>query len=170
MPELETGPEETLRTVFVWTEALDGRIRILQSVWCLPGVQATLAHVAPYPGRFTVHRGFSTAVATEFTDSSLDFVYLDAQHNYMDVTNDLLVWWPKVRATPPPIAPTPTQCAMCIMVPSPLHVQGDSPLFLTTLCRPGLGPCVQLKHGGLYCGDDFFSGYVSDGRSNFGMR
>ena len=71
---------------------------------------------------------------------------------------------------PPPIAPTPTQCAMCIMVPSPLHVQGDSPLFLTTLCRPGLGPCVQLKHGGLYCGDDFFSGYVSDGRSNFGMR
>lgn len=110
-----------------WT----GRMLHLVDPWMAAGaypafredhLEATLAHVAPYPGRFTVHRGFSTAVATEFTDSSLDFVYLDAQHNYMDVTNDLLVWWPK------------------------------------------------LKHGGLYCGDDFFSGYVSDGRSNFGVR
>ncbi len=50
----------------------------------------------PFPGRYTVHRGFSTAVATTFADASLDFVYLDAQHNYFDVMNDLLVWWPKV--------------------------------------------------------------------------
>jgi hypothetical protein len=60
-----------------------------------------LANVEPFEGRYQVHRGYSTVVALNFADDSLDFVYLDALHSYRDMMNDMLAWFPKVRVELP---------------------------------------------------------------------
>lgn len=39
----------------------------------------------------------STVAAKDFEDESLDFVYLDANHEYEHLTEDLHAWVPKVR-------------------------------------------------------------------------
>jgi hypothetical protein len=40
---------------------------------------------------------FSTACASSLADESVDFVYLDARHDYWGVLQDLTAYWPKVR-------------------------------------------------------------------------
>jgi hypothetical protein len=46
----------------------------------------------------TLVRQASVDAATEVPDRSLDFVYIDANHEAEYVTADLTSWWPKVRA------------------------------------------------------------------------
>lgn len=48
--------------------------------------------------RVRIHRGTSPGVAREFVDGSLDFVYIDATHQYDSVVTDLAAWWPKVKS------------------------------------------------------------------------
>merc|ERR1712039_201112 len=40
----------------------------------------------------------STDAARLFNDESVDFVYVDARHDYCGVLDDIKTWWPKVRA------------------------------------------------------------------------
>jgi predicted O-methyltransferase YrrM len=47
--------------------------------------------------RSVMLRGRSPQSASFFPDSSLDFVYIDANHSYNYVKKDILGWWPKVR-------------------------------------------------------------------------
>lgn len=42
-------------------------------------------------------KGFSTEVAESFEDESLDFVYLDANHEFQHVVNDIAAWERKVK-------------------------------------------------------------------------
>ena len=42
-------------------------------------------------------RGESTHIATGMFNRYFDFVYIDAQHTYMEVGRDLMSWWPKVK-------------------------------------------------------------------------
>ena len=42
-------------------------------------------------------RGDSTAMAFQFFDESVDFVFIDACHEYRKVKSDLLAWTPKVK-------------------------------------------------------------------------
>lgn len=42
-------------------------------------------------------RNFSVVCAKSFEDASLDFVYLDARHDYKGVLHDLNAYWPKLR-------------------------------------------------------------------------
>jgi hypothetical protein len=92
--------------------------------------------VSPFPGRYQVHRGFSTLVATDFVDESMDFVYLDALHSYRDGMNDLLAWWPKVLVGPC------GQCAawVCACVPGCMgpwvHASMCACAFESTLPSP----------------------------------
>jgi Methyltransferase domain len=44
-----------------------------------------------------IHAGISWDVAAKYTDESLDFVYIDADHAYESVRRDIAAWWPKVR-------------------------------------------------------------------------
>jgi len=48
-------------------------------------------------GKVTVHRSFSTAAAAKFPDQYYDWVYIDADHTYEAVKQDLHAFYPKVR-------------------------------------------------------------------------
>ena len=54
------------------------------------------ARVAEYGPRAVVVRQTSADAAPRFANHSLDFVYLDARHDYAAVLEDLAVWWPKL--------------------------------------------------------------------------
>ena len=49
------------------------------------------------PGRYTVHRDFSVQAASDFEDNTLDFVYVDARHDYAGALEDMVAWWPKLK-------------------------------------------------------------------------
>lgn len=57
----------------------------------------TLGRLRQYDGRYEIHRKPSVEAAGDFPDASLDFVYLDANHSYSAVRDDLHAWWPKVK-------------------------------------------------------------------------
>ncbi len=44
-----------------------------------------------------VVREYSEKAALLFENGYFDFVYLDADHRYQSVANDISAWWPKVR-------------------------------------------------------------------------
>lgn len=43
------------------------------------------------------HRTYSVNAAKSFEDESLDLVFIDADHKWWSVLQDLVAWWPKVR-------------------------------------------------------------------------
>lgn len=43
-------------------------------------------------------RGKSVEVAATYEDGSVEFVFIDASHEYADVREDIQAWWPKLRA------------------------------------------------------------------------
>jgi hypothetical protein len=45
----------------------------------------------------TIIRKFSMDAVKDFADRSLDFVYIDGNHNFQNVTNDICEWRKKVR-------------------------------------------------------------------------
>lgn len=51
----------------------------------------------PWKNRVTVVRAFSVDAAAQVPDRSLDFVYLDAAHDFASVAADLRAWAPKVK-------------------------------------------------------------------------
>lgn len=48
-------------------------------------------------GRIKLMIGLSVDMAREVEDNSLDFVYIDADHQYEAVKSDVEAWFPKVR-------------------------------------------------------------------------
>jgi hypothetical protein len=44
-----------------------------------------------------VIRGFSEEVYRDFPDESLDFIYIDGNHDFLHTTQDIAYWMPKVR-------------------------------------------------------------------------
>lgn len=47
--------------------------------------------------RVSILRSTSIEASEEFEDRSLDFVYIDGDHRYAPVAEDLAAWWPKIR-------------------------------------------------------------------------
>ena len=59
----------------------------------------TKAHVslAEHHHRVEFIKKTSEDAVDEFRDESLDFVYLDASHRYIEVRKDIKLWWKKVK-------------------------------------------------------------------------
>lgn len=51
----------------------------------------------PYKHRVKLIKGWSPQEAARFKDGRVDFVYIDALHDYESVKKDIEGWWPKVR-------------------------------------------------------------------------
>ena len=47
--------------------------------------------------RIIEHRDYSKNVAPMIPDGQLDFVFIDAQHDYISVRQDIELWGPKIR-------------------------------------------------------------------------
>lgn len=97
-----------------------------------PGVQAMF------------YKESSLAAAERIPDGSLDFVYIDAQHTYAEVLQDLHAWYTKVRF----ITQNFNHCRS-----GPLN-----------------GVRSQLRVGGLMAGDDYFNGFVPQAARTFSVR
>ena len=50
-----------------------------------------------FPGRYKIHRTYSVEASKSFTDSQLDYIYIDARHDYAGVLEDLNAWWSKLK-------------------------------------------------------------------------
>jgi hypothetical protein len=58
---------------------------------------ATVARLVKFDSRSRVVRATSEDAAATFANGSLDFVYLDAQHHYEAVREDIALWHAKIR-------------------------------------------------------------------------
>lgn len=87
-------PNLKLHCVDSWVAHADYRDHITQSKF--DGfLEETKKRLAPFD--VSIHRGFSADIVEQFTDDSLDFVYIDANHNYENVIEDITLWNKKVR-------------------------------------------------------------------------
>ena len=53
--------------------------------------------MAPYSSRVHFVREMSFNAVSQFQDCSLDFVYVDAVHDYEGALRDIMDWWPKLK-------------------------------------------------------------------------
>lgn len=60
--------------------------------------EAFTRNMLPVAGRYKAIRNWSGVASRSYPDLSLDFVFLDASHDYLAVKRDIEAWWPKVRA------------------------------------------------------------------------
>lgn len=58
--------------------------------------QKTLRRLAPYPN-VTIYRETSMEALKHFDDESVDFVYIDGNHLFKYVAEDIWEWWKKVK-------------------------------------------------------------------------
>lgn len=61
-------------------------------------LEVTKRNMAAYPGRYELIKDYSVEASRKFEDGSLDFVFIDARHDYDGVMEDLEAWYPKVRS------------------------------------------------------------------------
>ncbi len=59
--------------------------------------QETINRLKKYGNKIKLIRNFSTNAAVEFDNNSIDFIYIDARHDYCGVYEDLSSYYPKLK-------------------------------------------------------------------------
>jgi len=54
-------------------------------------------NITPVKDYINIVRSLSWEAADRYQDNSLDFVFIDAAHDYTSVTKDLIAWYPKIK-------------------------------------------------------------------------
>lgn len=91
----KANPNLHLYSVDAWTAYKGYRDHVSQEK--LDGFYAaTKERLKPY--KCTIIKAFSHEAAEQFKNGSLDFVYIDGNHDFFNVTRDIHYWSPKVRA------------------------------------------------------------------------
>lgn len=89
------NPDARIFLIDAWTAYSGYRDHVNQDK--LDGFyEATRKRVAQYPN-VEIIKGFSMEVVKVIPDQSLDFVYIDSNHEFQHVTNDIAEWGKKVR-------------------------------------------------------------------------
>lgn len=89
---LASSQLEMLYSVDKWRDTGDG-----DYYPAMPAFRNCQSRLDRFGNRSQMLRMDSQQAASEFEDGSLDFVYLDAGHDFINVLVDLGSWWPKVR-------------------------------------------------------------------------
>jgi hypothetical protein len=93
---LKRNPNLRLFCVDAWKAYQGYRDHVTQSK--VDGLLATAKdRLAPFEGRVKFIRKFSVEASRDFRDTSLDFVYIDANHGLPWVMDDICAWEKKVR-------------------------------------------------------------------------
>jgi predicted O-methyltransferase YrrM len=56
-----------------------------------------LSNIKPVQNNINIVKGISWEMASNYQDNSLDFVFIDAGHDYDSVTKDITNWYPKIK-------------------------------------------------------------------------
>lgn len=89
---LDNAPNIKLTLVDPW-EAYDRRSTAREEIH----YQSCLGRLAPYSDRIEYMKMGSMQAAEKIPDASLDFVYIDARHQFDYVMLDLIMWAPKIK-------------------------------------------------------------------------
>lgn len=93
---LENFPELTMYAVDPWEEQPEGNEDYRE--WDFNNIYNRYkAAVKPYSDRVIELREYSETAADKIPDGSLDFVFIDAQHDYYSCKRDIALWLPKVK-------------------------------------------------------------------------
>jgi predicted O-methyltransferase YrrM len=60
--------------------------------------QQARKRMEPFKGKAIFLRNLTVDAATLIPDNSLDFIYVDARHDYCGVKQDLEAYWPKLKS------------------------------------------------------------------------
>lgn len=57
-----------------------------------------ITNIFPYYKRARIIKGYSDEFVNLFPNNFFDFIYIDANHSYESVKNDLIKWFPKLKS------------------------------------------------------------------------
>lgn len=60
--------------------------------------QVFMNNIEDYKDRVDIYRMFSSEAAKYIEDNSLDFIFIDGNHSYKYVKEDIELWYPKVKS------------------------------------------------------------------------